>query len=125
MKILTLVATLLISKMAGAQEPVMTVVDVRRNITMSDEEKPYKDFYISIPSKSALKVDQQISVFRKLNVRDSTGAQSFGEIKIPVATLKIIATYDRIAIAREVTLISRDKQPMLENFFVMSGDEVQ
>ncbi|HPI39823.1 MAG TPA: hypothetical protein PLJ21_03415 [Pseudobdellovibrionaceae bacterium] len=125
LKILTILTTLFLSKTGWTQDSTMTIVDVRRNITMSDEEIPYKDFYISIASSSALKVDQEVSVFRKINIRDAAGAQSYGEIKIPVAKLKIIATFDRIAVAREVNLLSREKLPMLENFFIMSGDEVQ
>lgn len=125
LKFLVIAAVSMLTKISQAQNSSMVIIDVRRNITMSDDEKPYKDFYISVDSKNQFKINQEVSVVRKLNVKDSTGTQSFGEIKIPVAKLKIIATFDRVAIAREVEVISREKVPMLENFFIMSGDEVQ
>lgn len=123
--LLTTMMNFVLPTVSKAQSASMVIIDVRRNITLSDDEKPYKDFYISINNQSQVKVNQEVNVVRKLSVRDSTGAQSFGEIKIPLAKLKIIATYDRVAIAREVEFLSREKLPMVENFFIMSGDEVQ
>lgn len=102
----------------------MTIIDVRRNITLSDEETPYKDFYITAGPDSGLKKNLVVTAVRKINIRDAAGANSFGEIAVPVGQLKVIAVFDKIAVAREFTLLSRDELPMLEQIGIMTGDKV-
>jgi hypothetical protein len=102
----------------------MTIVDVRRNITLSEEETPYKDFYIAAGADSGLKKNLVVTAVRKINVRDAAGANAVGEIAVPVGQLKIIAVYDKVAVAREFTLLSRDELPMLEQIGIMTGDKV-
>ena len=102
----------------------MTIIDVRRNITLSDEETPYKDFYITAGPDSGLKKNLVVTAVRKINIRDAAGANSFGEIAVPVGQLKVIAVFDKIAVAREFTLLSRDELPMLEQVGIMTGDKV-
>ncbi|MFP5518595.1 MAG: hypothetical protein ACLGGX_01725 [Bdellovibrionia bacterium] len=118
---LTLFA-LLAAKVATAQE--MQVVDIRRNITLSEDELPYKDFYITLNGASNLKKNLVVKAVRSLNIRDASGAQSYGEIKVPVGQLKIIAIYDKVAVAREYSLLSRDDLPMLEQIGIMTGDTI-
>lgn len=100
----------------------ISIVNVRRNIPLSEEEKPYKDFYINAGESDGLKKNLVITATRKVQIRDASGAQSFGEIKIPVGQLKIIATYGNLAVAREYKLLSREDLPMLEQIGIMSGD---
>ncbi|MGE5087307.1 MAG: hypothetical protein ACM3MG_13465 [Bacillota bacterium] len=102
----------------------MTIIDVRRNITLSDEETPYKDFYIAAGPDSGLKKNLVVTAVRKINIRDAAGANSFGEIAVPVGQLKVIAIYDKIAVAREFNLLSRDELPMLEQVGIMTGDKI-
>ncbi|MNK95082.1 hypothetical protein D3C87_1153070 [compost metagenome] len=102
----------------------LSVIDVRRNITLSDEDTVYKDFYLSGGTETGLKRNMVVTAVRKLNIRDASGANSFGEIQVPVGQLKIIAVYDKIAVAREFTLLSRDELPMLEQIGIMNGDRI-
>lgn len=102
----------------------LSVIDVRRNITLSDEDPVYKDFYLSGGTETGLKRNMVVTAVRKLNIRDASGANSFGEIQVPVGQLKIIAVYDKIAVAREFTLLSRDELPMLEQIGIMNGDRI-
>lgn len=102
----------------------MTIIDVRRNITLSEDETPYKDFYITAGPDSGLKKNLVVTAVRKINIRDAAGANSFGEINVPVGQLKVIAVYDKIAVAREFTLLSRDELPMLEQIGIMTGDKI-
>lgn len=102
----------------------MTIIDVRRNITLSEDETPYKDFYITAGPDSGLKKNLVVTAVRKINIRDAAGANSFGEINVPVGQLKVIAVYDKIVVAREFTLLSRDELPMLEQIGIMTGDKV-
>lgn len=102
----------------------LNVIEVRRNIPLSDEAPVYKDFYINAGSESGLKKNQVITVIRKMAIRDATGTQTYGEIEIPVGQLKIISAQNRVAVAREYQLISRDDEPMLEQIGIMIGDRL-
>ncbi|WP_347358639.1 hypothetical protein [Bdellovibrio sp.] len=102
----------------------MSVVDVRRNITLSEDDTVYKDFYINVTPGSGLKKNLVVTAVRKINIRDASGANAVGEIMVPVGQLKIIAIYDRVAVAREFTLLSRDELPMLEQIGIMTGDRI-
>ncbi|MNJ99829.1 hypothetical protein D3C87_176100 [compost metagenome] len=107
---------------AHAADPY--VVDVRRNITLADDDPVYKDFYINVTPGSGLKKNLVVTAVRKINIRDASGANAMGEIFIPVGQLKIIAVFDKIAVAREFTLLSRDELPMLEQIGIMTGDTI-
>ncbi|HWU42424.1 MAG TPA: hypothetical protein VN132_03265 [Bdellovibrio sp.] len=102
----------------------ITVVDVHRNITLSENEPVYKDFYLNAGPDSGLKKNLVVMAVRKLNIRDASGANAVGEILVPVGQLKVIAIYDRVAVAREFNLPSRDELPMLEQTGIMSGDRI-
>lgn len=102
----------------------ISVIDVRRNITLAEDDTVYKDFYISAGPESGLKKNLVVTAVRKISIRDASGANSFGEILVPVGQLKVVAVYDKIAVAREFTLLSRDELPMLEQTGIMTGDRI-
>ncbi len=122
LKIYFFILLVLSSLHALADEP--TIIDVRRNITLADEDNVYKDFYINVGEGSGLKKNLVVTAVRKLSVRDASGAQAFGEVMIPVGQLRVIAIYNKIAIAREYKLLSRDELPMLEQIGIMTGDKI-
>lgn len=102
----------------------LNIIDVRRNIPLSDNEPVYRDYFINAGEGSGLKKNLVVTALRKVSVRDASGAQSFGEVLIPVGKLKIIAVYSKVAVAREWEMISRDEAPLLEQVGVMSGDQI-
>ncbi|HEX7672805.1 MAG TPA: hypothetical protein VF412_01470 [Bdellovibrio sp.] len=108
----------------NAKAADMSVIDVRRNITLAEDDTVYKDFYINAGPDSGLKKNLVVTAVRKINIRDAAGANSFGEILVPVGQLKVIAIYDKVAVAREFNLLSRDELPMLEQIGIMSGDRI-
>ena len=110
------------SALAHAEE--FSVIDVRRNITLADSDPVYKDFYINAGEGSGLKKNLVVTAVRKLTIRDASGAQAYGEIMVPVGQLKVIAVFNKLAVAREFTLLSRDELPMLEQTGIMSGDRI-
>ncbi len=101
------------------------MVDVRRNIPLSDTDKIYKDFYINAGSSDGMKKGQTLVATRKINIRDASGATNVGEIVVPVGELKIIAVYERVTVARQLKLLEREELPMLEQIGIMSGDIVE
>lgn len=125
MMLALVLSSLLHSTSVQAANLSMTIVDVRRNITLANDEEPYKDFYIAVDSASSLKKNMVVTAVRKLNIRDASGANAVGEIMVPVGQLKIIAIYDKVAVAREFALLSRDELPMLEQIGIMAGDKIE
>ncbi len=103
----------------------INVIDVRRNIPLSDEAPVYKDFYINAGTEAGLKKNLVVNVIRKMAIRDAAGTQSYGDFDILVGQLKIIAVKGRLAIAREYKLASRDDEPMLEQIGLMIGDRLE
>lgn len=121
-----LIAIALITFMGShTQAAELTIVDVRKNIPLSDSEPAYKDFYLAGASVSALKKNMVVTAVRKSMIRDSRGTQSYGEIEIPVGQLRILGLFGDVAIAREYKLLSRDEHPMLEQVGLMSGDRIE
>lgn len=116
-------ASLLASHTTMAQD--LSIVDVRRHITLADDDIVYKDFYINGGESDGLKKNLVITAVRKIQVRDASGSQSYGEIQVPVGQLRVIATYGRVSVAREYKLLSRDELPMLEQTGLMNGDKIE
>lgn len=116
--------TLFVAHIANAADD-LSIIDVRRNIPLSDEEPIYKDFYINAGEDAGLKKNLVVTAVRKIMIRDSSGAQTYGEIEVPVGQLRILAIYGRVAVAREYKLLSRDENPMLEQIGLLVGDHLE
>lgn len=115
-------ALLVMGRKANAGE--LQIIDVRRNIPLSDDEAPVKDFYLTGADVNSLKKDQVITLDRKLAFKDATGTQNIGELMIPVGQLKILFVGGNIAVARQYKIFSRNELPMLEQQALMVGDLV-
>lgn len=120
-KFLILLSTLTLGLSVSAQD--ITVVDVRRNITLSEDDIVYRDYYLNAGEGSALKKNLVVNVKRKINVRDS-GTKNIGDFETTVGQLKIIHLGNKVAVAREFKLLSRDEEPMLEQIGIMNGDRI-
>ncbi len=110
-----------INSFADAQE--ITVVDVKRNITLADDDNVYRDYYINAGDGSALRKNMVVTVKRKVNVKD-TATKSVGDFDAVVGQLKVIQVGNKVSVAREFKLLSRDEAPMLEQTGIMTGDKV-
>jgi hypothetical protein len=115
---------ILVASLPRVARSEASIVDVRRNIQLSDEEPVYKDFYISSAREAGLKANQVVKVMRRMPMRDATGVQSFGELNVEVGRLRIIFVQDNMAVGREYELFSRDNLPMLEQIGIMIGDRL-
>jgi hypothetical protein len=118
--VIFLIGVLLISK-TNAQE--ILVVDVKRNITLSDNDPVYKDFYIGAGEGSSLKKNLVVNVKRKITIKESA-TKNIGDFETVVGQLKIIHIGNKVSVAREFKLTPRDEEPMLEQIGIMSGDKI-
>lgn len=101
----------------------INIVDVRRNITLSDEDPVYKDFYLNAGEGAGLKKNLVVNVKRRLSVKDSN-AKALGDFETIIGQLRVIHVEGKIAIAREYKLFSRDEEAMIEQIGLMTGDRV-
>jgi hypothetical protein len=109
------------TSITSAQEIV--VVDIKRNITLADEDTVYKDFYINAGDGTSLRKNMVVNVKRKINVKDA-GTKSVGDFETTVGQLKIIQIGNKVSVAREFKLLSRDEEAMIEQIGIMSGDRI-
>lgn len=103
----------------------LNIVEVRRSIPLSEEEKIYTDYYINGGSDSGLKENSVVTAYRKMAVKDASGTQTYGEMLIPIGQLKIIFVSNKVAVAREQKVLSFDNKPWQENHGFMSGDKIE
>lgn len=101
----------------------MSVYEVKRNITLADEDPVYKDFYINAGSGSGLKKNLVVTVKRRLLSKDTAG-KTVGEIETQVGQLKIIHVDTKVSVGREFKLIPRDEEVMLDQVGIMVGDSI-
>lgn len=112
---------LVVQVFASADE--ILIVDVRRNITLADEDSVYKDFYINAGEGSGLKKNLVVFVKRKIAVKDQA-AKSIGNFETIVGQIRIIHVDGKVAVGREYKLQPRDSEPMLEQIGMMTGDRI-
>lgn len=122
--LLFLTLTIIITTFSTAQAEEISIVDVKRNITMSDEETVYKDFYINAGTSSGLKKNQVLNVKRRITVR-GVGQKITGDFENLVGQIRIIQVSDTVSVAREYKLFPRDQEPMLDQTGIMTGDRIE
>ncbi|MFN7905190.1 MAG: hypothetical protein ACK5P5_08400 [Pseudobdellovibrionaceae bacterium] len=103
----------------------LTIVGVKRNITLADDEPVFHDLIVNTGENGGIKKGQIFTAFRRVGIRDFSGVQSYGEIDIPVGEIKILSVYSRVAVARQLKLYSREENPVLDVFGLMSGDRLE
>lgn len=123
MKLFILTAALILTSVQSLAEEI-TVVDVKRNITLSDDDAVYKDFYLNAGKGSGLKKGLVVEVKRTVHVRDFN-SKNVGDFETVVGQLKIIVVGDKVSVAREYKLTSREDEAMLDQIGVMSGDRIE
>lgn len=101
----------------------LEIIDVKRNIPLSESEPVYKDFYIKISNTAGLKKNLVVKAVRKINVKDSS-LKSVGDFKTTVGLVKIIQVSETVAVAREFKLTPRQDEPMIDQIGIMVGDEI-
>lgn len=119
----TLTATLILPYFSAKAE--VQVIQVRRNIPLSDDEPIYKDYYLSGGIKSGLRVNLVVPILRWVNLRENNQAQDQSlKIQEPVGWLKVIFAQDQLAVARLYEGPDAAISPVLEQPGIMMGDIV-
>lgn len=102
----------------------ISVFDMRKTLAMADGDKVYRDFYLSKGFAAGLKPGMILTVKRRQPLYDTVHNRSAGDLNVAVGRIKVIHADKDIAVAREYQEFSRDDMPLLEDDFIMIGDEV-
>lgn len=122
MKTLSFICAFLLLPMAAHAE--LTIFDVRRTLRMANTDPVYHDYYINGGKEAGLSVGMIITVTRKLPLYDNYQNHSAGDLNLKVAKVKIIHVQKGLAVARLQSEFTRENAPLLEDPFVMVGDEL-
>lgn len=115
---------LMLAFVAGSASAELTIFDVRRTLRMADSDPVYHDYYVNGGNESGLAVGQVITVTRKLPLYDNYQNRSAGDLHLKVARLKIIHVQKGLAVGRLQSEFTRENAPLLEDPFIMVGDEL-
>ena len=101
------------------------VIQVKRNIPLSEDEKVYKDYYLSGGYKDGLRINLVVPVHRWVSLREGNKAQEQAiKMNEPVGWLKILFAQDHLAVARLYELASIEESPIMDQPGIMLGDSV-
>lgn len=108
--------------MARAED--VTIFDMRKSLALSDSEPVYRDFYLSKGLDAGLRPGMIVTVKRRQPLYDTIHNRSAGDLSLVVARIKIIHAERGLAVARSHSEFSRQDLPLLEDNYIMVGDEV-
>ena len=106
------------------QAQALSIFEVRRRLPMTNDEVTEKDFYINGGREKGIKPGMIVTVTRQLALYDSYQNKSPGDLVIPVGELKIVFVQKGVTVAREHSLFARKNLPVLEENFLMVGDQI-
>ncbi len=123
MRFLLFVAALLIS-LPLAQAEEIQIFDMRKSLALSDKEPVFRDYYLSRGMESGLRPGMIVTVKRRQPLYDTIHNRSAGDLNLAVARIRIIHVEKGLAVARQHSEFGRQDLPLLEDNFIMIGDEV-
>lgn len=125
MKRILIIASIIMTLRLSYSKAEIQVIQVRRNIPLSDEEPVYKDYYLSGGGKAGLKENLVVPVFRWVILRENSQAPDQAlKVLEPVGWLKIIYVQDQIGVARLHKGLDPKVSPIQDIPGIMMGDLV-
>jgi len=122
---LLLGAILLVSLFAWeAFSAELSVVQVYRPVSLSEDEVTFRDFYINGGASEGLKKNLVINVVRKMDMKDATGTQAYGDMFFPTGQLRILFVGPKVSVAREYKGVSFESSPVFEQPGIQIGDQI-
>jgi hypothetical protein len=99
------------------------IIEVRRNIPLSDSEPVIRDYYVNSGELDGIKAGSVYQVLRRVPVKDNPAGQTFAEVTIPVGKIKIVFSSSKVSVGRFIEDKLKDN-PVLEQNSVINGDIV-
>ncbi len=100
------------------------VIEVKKNIQLSKNEKVFKNFFINGGENLGLKKGHIVDVLRRVPFHDPLKNISVGDIRVKVAELEIIHADGLLSVARQIRMEDPESRPVLDYEAVMVGDRL-
>ncbi|MCB9084873.1 MAG: hypothetical protein H6624_11045 [Bdellovibrionaceae bacterium] len=110
--------------MTSSAAYAVSIFEVRKRLPMTNDEQTHRDFYLNGGVESGLKSGMIVRVTRQVTLYDSYQNKSPGDLVVPVGELKVIFAQKGVSVARLYRVYDRSDLPILEEDFIMVGDEV-
>lgn len=107
-----------------ATEKEAVVIEVKKSIQLTKNEKVYKNFFINGGENLGLKKGHTVDVLRRVPFHDPLKNISVGDIRVKVAELEIIHADGLLSVARQIQLEDPENRPVLDFEAVMVGDRL-
>lgn len=101
------------------------IIDIHRNIPLSDTDEVFKDYYITGGSRDGFKENQVVSVFRERMIKASEVSKETFTIQILVGKLRILSAQNGISIARLYDSMNFENSPFTDQPGIIVGDYVE
>jgi len=102
----------------------LIIFDVRKSLTMRNDQKVYQDFYINAGKSKGLKKGMIIPVTRRKALYDNYQNRSPGDLIVTIAQVKLIHVQDTISVGRLYRENNENKRPVLEFDYILVGDRL-
>ena len=100
------------------------VIEVKKNIQLSKNDKIFKNFFINGGENLGLKKGYRVDVLRRVPFHDPLKNISVGDIRVKVGELEIIHADRLLSVARQISLENPEDRPVLDYEAVMVGDRL-
>lgn len=102
----------------------VSIFSVNKNLQMDPKDPVYHDYYISGGSEQGFRTGMQVTVLRRIPVHDLSRNRALGDLRLPVAKLKLIFVQKGMAVGRLLALSSMKNAPIVDYEGVMIGDAI-
>lgn len=109
---------------AKAEEQEAVVIEVKKSVSLSKNDKVYKNYIINGGEDLGLGKGKIVDVLRRVPVHDPILNKAIGDLRIKVAELEIIHTENGISVARLFYQESPEDRPLLNYEAIMMGDRL-
>lgn len=107
-----------------AAEKEAVVIEVRKNIALSKNDKVYKNFFINGGGKLGLKKGMIVDVLRRLPMHDPIKNISVGDLRVKVGELEIVQGDEYLSVGKLVSSENPENRAVLDYDAVMVGDRL-
>lgn len=102
----------------------VSIFSVNKNLQMTPKDPIYHDYYISGGSEQGFRTGMQVTVIRRVPVHDLSRNRALGDLRLPIAKLKLIFVQKGMAVGRLLTLQTAKNSPIIDFDGVMIGDAI-
>ncbi len=102
----------------------VAVFSVNKTLSMGPKDQVYRDYYLNGGTEEGFRRGMIVTVVRRVPVHDLSRNRALGDLRVPVAKLKLIYVNRAISVGRVDKLIQPTNLPATEFHAVMVGDTI-